>query len=1078
MRLLSLRVRSFGCVEEARVELGPGVNVLYGPNDLGKSTLAHAIRAALLLPSGHREAQELRPWHRDATPEVRLVFEAPDEPGSGEAPRRWRVRKAFGGKGGRAELEWSNDGESFTLEEKGPGVEAKLRHLLGWGVPEARARGTRGFPSSFLATVLLGPQAVPGSVLGKGLDADASESGRERLTEALQALAQDPRFKDVLDQSQRKVDEAFTPLGKPKKGKASPLTPVRQEIEGLEARLREEESRVHDSDGVRTQLLQLEAARAEAIVARDEAEAAERRSRATFEQGQVRARMRAEEEQAALALEQGRAVLTELRQWQRAAERHLSMRPAAEAALDRAQEAEHAAQQRLSEAEVALRAIEEGGDARARLAKQALETRRLELRAEHERAHAAMQRAEEALRLRARLEQLDEERRALAQDLAAAEHTATEAEASRREADAERRRYDALLRLRRWQQARERVEAAEAAEAEAERLRAEAEAAEAEVAEAEAALAAEGLPELHTLDAWRALAAERRVARARLEVGLSVVVQRAGGGPIEAIADDGAPTSATMGEAVEARRRLQLRVGDDVELEVRGGDPTARAAYEALEQRWSQEVAPALLRLGADDLEAVQERLRAAQQQQQALERRRHEASAQRGLAAARSERAADLPGLRRSLDARAQALAGLDRDALQQHAGEYDEATLEQRRAHAEARIDESQHRHAQAKSRAASLGSDQRARDDEHERVRVELQPLLAMGDPEDERDALFDRLAAIEGEQETVEEQLAELEHARARQRTEAVTVVRDAQAEADRTRVASAQARREVEERRENEAQARGRLAQLEAQASRVDEPALGAELERCQEQLRALPEPAEGVVSIEDLEAVQVELAARQQAVREAEAAYEQLRGALKHVGGAIARERAHETREALQAARQREHDLELDYEAWRLLTETLREAETAEGRHLGEALGEPVHQRFAALTGGRYGGLRLGRDLRAEGLEVAGALRDLGRFSEGVQDQLATIVRLAIAEHLGTALVLDDHLAQTDPQRVAWFRELLLQVGASAQIVVLTCRPEDYLHDGERPESGESMRDRPGLRAIDLTRVIRRAGAT
>ena len=43
MRLLSLRVRSFGCVEEARVDLREGVNVLYGPNDLGKSTLAHAI---------------------------------------------------------------------------------------------------------------------------------------------------------------------------------------------------------------------------------------------------------------------------------------------------------------------------------------------------------------------------------------------------------------------------------------------------------------------------------------------------------------------------------------------------------------------------------------------------------------------------------------------------------------------------------------------------------------------------------------------------------------------------------------------------------------------------------------------------------------------------------------------------------------------------------------------------------------------------------------------------------------------------------------------------------------------------
>ena len=152
-------------------------------------------------------------------------------------------------------------------------------------------------------------------------------------------------------------------------------------------------------------------------------------------------------------------------------------------------------------------------------------------------------------------------------------------------------------------------------------------------------------------------------------------------------------------------------------------------------------------------------------------------------------------------------------------------------------------------------------------------------------------------------------------------------------------------------------------------------------------------------------------------------------------------------------------------------------AETAEGRHLGEALGEPVHDRFAALTGRRYGALALGRDLRAEGLEVAGALRDVGALSEGVRDQLATILRLAIAEHLGTALVLDDHLVQTDPARVAWFRELLVDVGRRAQIVVLTCRPEDYLHDDERPGDGEAVRDADGVRAIDLRQVIHRAGS-
>jgi len=52
MRLVKLSVQRFQCIESAEVDFGPGLNVLYGPNDLGKSSLAWAIRAALLLPHG------------------------------------------------------------------------------------------------------------------------------------------------------------------------------------------------------------------------------------------------------------------------------------------------------------------------------------------------------------------------------------------------------------------------------------------------------------------------------------------------------------------------------------------------------------------------------------------------------------------------------------------------------------------------------------------------------------------------------------------------------------------------------------------------------------------------------------------------------------------------------------------------------------------------------------------------------------------------------------------------------------------------------------------------------------------
>jgi uncharacterized protein YhaN len=189
----------------------------------------------------------------------------------------------------------------------------------------------------------------------------------------------------------------------------------------------------------------------------------------------------------------------------------------------------------------------------------------------------------------------------------------------------------------------------------------------------------------------------------------------------------------------------------------------------------------------------------------------------------------------------------------------------------------------------------------------------------------------------------------------------------------------------------------------------------------------------------------------------------------------VVRERAHAAREALEAARRREADTALEYHAWSLLLEALREAETAEGRHLGETLGREIAERFGRLTRGRYGGLALGPDLQTEGLHTSSGVQPTDSLSEGLKEQLATILRVSVAEQLRGSLVLDDHLTQTDLARIGWFRELLRAASAQIQIVVLTCRPDDYLDSAEQPASPASFHhtgDR--LHAIDLARVIRR----
>src|SRR5882724_272505 len=89
MKLWSLSVEHFRGIRKARLEFGIGLNVLHGPNDLGKSSLAAAIRAALLLQTSSKESEEFISWDGSGDPYVELVFES-------EPQRIWRIRKTFG----------------------------------------------------------------------------------------------------------------------------------------------------------------------------------------------------------------------------------------------------------------------------------------------------------------------------------------------------------------------------------------------------------------------------------------------------------------------------------------------------------------------------------------------------------------------------------------------------------------------------------------------------------------------------------------------------------------------------------------------------------------------------------------------------------------------------------------------------------------------------------------------------------------------------------------------------------------------------------------------------------------------
>jgi hypothetical protein len=175
-------------------------------------------------------------------------------------------------------------------------------------------------------------------------------------------------------------------------------------------------------------------------------------------------------------------------------------------------------------------------------------------------------------------------------------------------------------------------------------------------------------------------------------------------------------------------------------------------------------------------------------------------------------------------------------------------------------------------------------------------------------------------------------------------------------------------------------------------------------------------------------------------------------GALLASGGAAADERSRELEVALRRAHEKQSALDDEYEAWKLLRDTLKEAERGQATHLGNVLAPDLATRFQSLVGTRYTGIALGPNLGLEGIGAAGGQRELGRLSLGTREQLSTLFRLCLAERLRSALLLDDQLVQSDPDRLHWFRRALRDTASTGvQVVVLTCRPDDYLEPAESP---------------------------
>jgi uncharacterized protein YhaN len=105
VRIRRLQVRDLRRYRELDIDLAPGVTVIRGPNEAGKSTIQRAIELALTrrVTSSAADLETLRPWDAgaEARPWVAIEFEQEEEDGR---LATGTVEKWFGGQKGTVDL--------------------------------------------------------------------------------------------------------------------------------------------------------------------------------------------------------------------------------------------------------------------------------------------------------------------------------------------------------------------------------------------------------------------------------------------------------------------------------------------------------------------------------------------------------------------------------------------------------------------------------------------------------------------------------------------------------------------------------------------------------------------------------------------------------------------------------------------------------------------------------------------------------------------------------------------------------------------------------------------------------------
>lgn len=251
MRIHRAKLTHYRGTEHREIEFAPGVTVVEGPNEVGKSSIAEALDLLFRFKDSakHKAVKATIPVHRDESPQVEFEIES--------RPYRFTYRKQFG-KGSKTELEVTQpQPESLT----GDAAHERAGQILAETLDVDLWRALQVDQGVGIDQADLSDSAALGRALDHASGSTASGADEGALFERVEQ--QHARY--------------FTPTGRPK----SELTDGKKEIDELQSELEELENEherlrsdieEHDRLAARLRTLEEQIPDLESdVIARDEA---------------------------------------------------------------------------------------------------------------------------------------------------------------------------------------------------------------------------------------------------------------------------------------------------------------------------------------------------------------------------------------------------------------------------------------------------------------------------------------------------------------------------------------------------------------------------------------------------------------------------------------------------------------------------------------------------------------------------------------------------------------------------------------------------------------------------------------